>query len=97
MKFIKIFLGLCLLLALPKANVMGQNTAPIKIKATIVGTNKQPISGAVIKSSDEIGKATVTDASGTFIIEVPKNEMLSIVAPGFKTKYITSTGPIGEL
>lgn len=97
MKFIKIVLGLCLLLALPKAHVIGQNTAPIKIKATIVGTNKQPISGAVVKSSDEVGKATVTDATGTFTIEVPKNEMLSITAPGFKTKFITSTSPVNEI
>lgn len=97
MKFIKIIMGLCLLLAFPKANVMAQITPTIKMKAVVVGTNKQPVSGAVVRSSEENGKAVVTDASGTFTIEVPKNDVVSIVANGFRTKYITATEQISEI
>lgn len=97
MKFIKILLGVCLWLAFPKASVLGQNYQPIKIKATVVGSNKQPINGAVVKTSDEIGKAVVTDATGSFTIEVPKNELLSISAPGFKTKLFSATEQISEI
>lgn len=97
MKFIKIIMGLCLLLALPKAEVIGQSTPTIKVKAKVLGSDKQPISGATVKGSEENGKTVTTDASGVFMIEVPKNDLVSIVATGFVTKYVTATEQISEI
>eukprot|EP01136_Pigoraptor_vietnamica_P016446 Opistho-1_new@4886 len=97
MKFIKIIMVLCALLAFSKATIMAQNTSTINMKATVVGSNKQPVVGAIVSSSDEIGKAVTTDALGTFSIEIPKNEVLSITAKGFQTKYITANQQIGEI
>ena len=77
MKFIKIIMVLCALLAFSKATIMAQSSSTIKIKATVVGSNKQPVIGAIVSSSEEIGKAVTTDALGTFSIEIPKNEVLS--------------------
>ena len=97
MKFIKIIMALCLLLALPKAEVIGQSTPTIKVKAKVLGSDKQPISGATVKGSEENSKTVMTDASGAFIIEVPKNDMVSIVATGFVTKYVIATEQISEI
>jgi TonB-linked SusC/RagA family outer membrane protein len=97
MKFIKIIMGLCLLLALSTATVIAQNSSTIKIKGTVVGSNKQPLSGAIVSSPEENEKAVVTDAFGTFIIEVPKNVMLSISSPGFKARNLTATEQISEI
>jgi ribosomal protein L7Ae-like RNA K-turn-binding protein len=88
MKFIKIIMVLCALLAFSKATLMAQNSSTIKIKATVIGLDKQPVVGAIVSSSDEIGKAVTTDALGTFSIEIPKNEVLAIAAKGFKTKSL---------
>ena len=96
MKFIKIIMVLCALLTFSKVATMAQNTSTIKIKATVIGLDKQPIVGAIVSTSEEIGKAVSTDALGTFSIEIPQNEVLSIAAKGFKTKYITANQRVEE-
>lgn len=90
-------MGLCLLLALPKANVIAQSISNIKIRAIVIGSNKQPVSGAVVRGSEENAKGVTTDASGLFVIEVPKNDLISVVADGFVTKYITATEQVREV
>lgn len=97
MKFIKIIMGLCLLLVMSTATVIAQDTPTIKIKGTVVGSNKQPLSGAIVSSPEENEKAVVTDAFGAFTIEVPKHVMLSISSPGFKARNITATEQISEI
>lgn len=97
MKFIKIMICLCLMLAFPKANIMGQSTPIIKINATVVGADKQPIGGAVVKGSDESSKSVTTDAAGKFSLDVPKNDVISIVAKGFVNKYVTATEQVKEI
>lgn len=97
MKFLKILMVLCALLAFSKATTMAQNTSTIKIRATVVGPNKQPITGAVVSSASESGSIVTTDALGTFEIDVPKNDVLAISVKGFKTQFITVTQQISEI
>ncbi|MFC0182970.1 hypothetical protein ACFFJX_10540 [Pseudarcicella hirudinis] len=97
MKFIKILMVLCALLIFSKAAVMAQNPPIIKIKARVTGSDKQPVIGAVVSSSDETGKTAATDASGNFSIEIPEKQMISVVAKGFKTKHITADPKITEI
>jgi hypothetical protein len=45
----------------------------------------------------ENSKAVTTDAFGSFEYEVAKNDVLSISAKGFETKYITITKAISQI
>lgn len=74
-----------------------QDTPTIQIKATVYGVNNQPLKGAVVTSAAENSKAVTTDAFGSFEYEVAKNDVLSISAKGFETKYITITKAISQI
>jgi len=74
-----------------------QDTPTIQIKATVFGVNNQPLKGAVVTSAAENSKAVTTDAFGSFEYEVAKNDVLSISAKGFETKYITITKAISQI
>ncbi|MFN8431106.1 MAG: SusC/RagA family TonB-linked outer membrane protein [Spirosomataceae bacterium] len=89
MKFAKRLLGLGLFLVLIQASVMGQSPSYIKLKGTVIGNDKKPVSGATIKSSDENAKAVTTDAAGRFILDVLKNDIISVSAQGYVTQFIT--------
>lgn len=97
MKFIKILLFLCTLMMLQPVTSRAQDTPTIQIKATVFGVNNQPLKGAVVTSAAENSKAVTTDAFGTFEYEVAKNDVLSISAKGFETKYITITKAISQI
>ncbi|NBB30526.1 SusC/RagA family TonB-linked outer membrane protein [Cellulophaga sp. BC115SP] len=97
MKFIKILLFLCTLMMLQAVTSRAQDTPTIQIKATVFGVNNQPLKGAVVTSAAENSKAVTTDAFGTFEYEVAKNDVLSISAKGFETKYITITKAISQI
>lgn len=97
MKFIKILLFLCTLMMLQPVTSRAQDTPTIQIKATVFGVNNQPLKGAVVTSAAENSKAVTTDAFGTFEYEVAKNDVLSISAKGFETKYITITKSISQI
>lgn len=97
MKFIKILLFLCTLMMLQPVTSRAQDTPTIQIKATVFGVNNQPLKGAVVTSAAENSKAVTTDAFGSFEYEVAKNDVLSISAKGFETKYITITKAISQI
>ncbi|PAC30135.1 SusC/RagA family protein [Flectobacillus sp. BAB-3569] len=97
MKFIKILLFLCTLMMLQPVTSRAQDTPTIQIKATVYGVNNQPLKGAVVTSAAENSKAVTTDAFGSFEYEVAKNDVLSISAKGFETKYITITKAISQI
>ncbi|MFY7826739.1 MAG: SusC/RagA family TonB-linked outer membrane protein [Flectobacillus sp.] len=97
MKFIKILLFLCTLMMLQPVTSRAQDTPTIQIKATVYGVNNQPLKGAVVTSAAENSKAVTTDAFGSFEYEVAQNDVLSISAKGFETKYITITKAISQI
>nr|MDH4461502.1 carboxypeptidase-like regulatory domain-containing protein [Flectobacillus sp.] len=97
MKFIKILTILCTLLALSNANIFAQDVSIFKIKATVLGLDKKPISGATVSCSAEYSQPTTTDGQGTFTIDVPSDEVLSVSAKGYKTYHVTVTKPISEI
>ncbi|NBA75290.1 SusC/RagA family TonB-linked outer membrane protein [Emticicia sp. ODNR4P] len=97
MKFIKILLFLCMLMMLQPVTSRAQDIPTIQIKATVYGVNNQPLKGAVVTSAAENSKAVTTDAFGSFEYEVAKNDVLSISAKGFETKYITITKAISQI
>ncbi|MDI9866773.1 SusC/RagA family TonB-linked outer membrane protein [Flectobacillus sp. DC10W] len=97
MKFIKILLFLCTLMMLQPVTSRAQDNPTIQIKATVFGINNQPLKGAVVTSAAENSKAVTTDAFGSFEYDVAKNDVLSISAKGFETKYITITKAISQI
>ena len=97
MKFIKILTVLCTLLVLSNANIFAQDIPIFKIKATVVGTDKKPITGANVSCSAENSQPTITDEQGTFMIDVPSDEVLSVSAKGYKTYHVTVIKPVSEI
>ncbi len=97
MKLKKLLTILCTWLLCSIHLLQAQEVSTIKIKATVWNSNSQPIKGAVVSSSAENGKVATTDVWGAFELEVPVNEVLSVSAKGFQTKYITITQPISEI
>ena len=97
MKFIKILTVLCTLLVLSNANIFAQDIPIFKIKATVVGPNKKPITGANVSCSAENSQPTITDEQGTFMIDVPSDEVLSVSAKGYKTYHVTVIKPVSEI
>jgi TonB-linked SusC/RagA family outer membrane protein len=89
MKFIKICLVVCALLAFSETEA--QTAKIVKTKGTVLGLSNQPLAGAVITSSIDPTFSAVTDAKGNFEINLQDDDVLAISYSGFKTKFMSPT------
>jgi TonB-linked SusC/RagA family outer membrane protein len=85
MKYIKIWIAFCGLLACISAKAQTANQATVK--ATIHDDKGQPVVGALVSGNE--GKTVVySDNSGQFSITVPARSVVLITAKGFKVQSL---------
>lgn len=96
MKYIKLGMILCVLVALfPKA-LFAQSTSSFYLKAVVVAKDGAPVEGALIRSSLDSAE-TVSDSSGSFSLMVSSNARLTVAAEGFVTKFQTVNRELKEI
>jgi TonB-linked SusC/RagA family outer membrane protein len=88
MKYIKIIVVICAILAFSPMISFSQNSALIEINAIVVGSENEPIEGAAVRSGSI---SAVTDGSGAFSIQVPENSSLTISATGYTNSIVIAT------
>ena len=97
MKFVKIYTLLCILFAVIINPANAQNPASRSVEGTVLGLDNNPVSGAVISSTQNTGKNVVTDPKGLFKIDVGGNDILAINAKGYQTKYVPASESVSEI
>jgi TonB-dependent SusC/RagA subfamily outer membrane receptor len=96
MKYIKLGMVICVILALFPVALEAQNTMKNDINAIVRGSQGEPLKGAVI-STDKDSVLTVTDASGAFSVNVPGGSALQISASGFITKVVSANSDLKDI
>lgn len=86
MKYIKIKIGLCIVLALFSSEISAQSSQRIDIKAIVADSQGNPIAGAVIRGKDKL--SVTSNESGNFSIEIDKDTPLHITALGYQTQSL---------
>jgi hypothetical protein len=89
MRYSRIALFMCVLLALITDFAIAQDAISITIRAIVKDTNGLPISGVNI--DDKLNKArTASDKLGAFVIKTKPEAILTISALGYATKSIVA-------
>jgi TonB-linked SusC/RagA family outer membrane protein len=87
MKYIKIWIALCVTLAFFSLEANAQNADQVSIKSIVYDDKGNPVAGALVSANQ--GKTeTYTDESGQFTITVPAQAFVLITAKGFKMQTL---------
>ena len=96
MKYIKIGLVLCALLALFPFRTEAQDAMRISVSAVIKGADGEPVEGATVTTGDN-SVNVVTDANGTFSVEVLEGSKLIVKSMGHEPRQVSATSELGEI
>lgn len=96
MKYIKIGMVLCALLAFFPLITEAQDAMKIEISAKVRNAAGVPIEGAVIRSEKEDLQAT-SDAVGAFVLNVALNSVLSVSSEGYVTGFVVASPDMKEV
>lgn len=97
MKYFKIAVLWCAVIALLPLSMYAQNAPKITLKAIVYGAGNQPLKGAVVTSTEEGDNEVVTGTDGSFSIEVALDAPLKVAAPGYETRYLSATTGLKEI
>ncbi|MCM5529336.1 SusC/RagA family TonB-linked outer membrane protein [Parasegetibacter sp. NRK P23] len=97
MKYFKLTILFCALIALLPAVPKAQNAPKVNIKAIVYGADNKPLKGALVTSTEKGHIEVVTDETGTFTLEAPLDASLKIEAPGYTTKYLAASADLTQV
>lgn len=87
---------LCVLTAFFPLMLSAQSTTKFELDAVVLTEAGEPIEGALIKSALD-STQTVTDASGSFLLNVSPESRLTIIADGYVTAFHSAEMELREI
>jgi TonB-linked SusC/RagA family outer membrane protein len=97
MRYIQLKIVLCfLIIAFSPTSTIAQVVNKIDVSGSVRNTDGDPIVGAIV-SSDKENISAATDFNGEFIISVPANSNLLVVAPNYIKRSVLVTAASGAV
>lgn len=96
MKYIKLGMVLCMMVALLPVMLQAQTASKINVEGVVRTPNGEPLQGAVVRSEfDDV--SVLADSLGLFSLEVSPRATISVSAGGYETTLHTARLDMGEI